>query len=146
VPRRGLALSALLIGAGAPRLAAQCPNGSPPPCRQPARPVAPAAHTVAVLYFHNLSPDVVLGRLLRVRYLVEGSVRRVGTQVRVSARLLGAGDGFRVWSAVYDRSASDEQAQPRGALFWYTLRSVLNVVHLPPSPRLNRLIQESRPP
>jgi len=54
-------------------------------------------------------PDylVVLGRLLRVRYLVEGSVRRLGSRVRVSARLLGAADGFRVWSADYDRSSSD---------------------------------------
>jgi len=63
----------------------------------------------AVRRLRDTVPDylVVLGRLLRVRYLVEGSVRRAGTQVRVSARLLGASDGFRVWSAEYDRSASD---------------------------------------
>jgi TolB-like protein/Tfp pilus assembly protein PilF len=54
-------------------------------------------------------PDytVALGRILRVRYLVEGSVRRAGGRVRVSARLLGSADGFRVWSSDYDRSASD---------------------------------------
>ena len=54
-------------------------------------------------------PDylVALGRILRVRYLVEGSVRRAGARVRVSARLLNARDGFRVWSADYDRAASD---------------------------------------
>ena len=54
-------------------------------------------------------PDylVALGHILRVRYLVEGSVRRLGSRVRVTARLLGAADGFRVWSADYDRSASN---------------------------------------
>lgn len=54
-------------------------------------------------------PDylVALGHILRVHYLVEGSVRRVGPRVRVSARLLGAANGFRVWSADYDRPASD---------------------------------------
>ncbi len=52
-------------------------------------------------------PDCRLGRILRVRFLVEGSVRRAGARVRVSARLLSAGDGFRVWSADYDRAASD---------------------------------------
>jgi TolB-like protein len=54
-------------------------------------------------------PDylVALGHILRVRFIVEGSVRREGPRVRVSARLLGATDGFRVWSADYDRSPND---------------------------------------
>ena len=39
-----------------------------------------------------------------------------------------------------------ERAQPRGLFLWYSLRAVLKVTHLPPSPRLDRLIQESRPP
>lgn len=63
----------------------------------------------AVRRLRDTVPDylVALGRILHVRYLVEGSVRRAGPRVRVSARLLGAGDGFRVWSADYDRAASD---------------------------------------
>lgn len=45
--------------------------------------------------------------MLHVRYLVEGSMRRAGSRVRVSARLMGAGNGFRVWSADYDGAAGD---------------------------------------
>lgn len=44
-----------------------------------------------------------LGRLLGVKYLVEGTVSRVGERVRVSVRLLDAAQGFRVWSETYDR-------------------------------------------
>jgi adenylate cyclase len=48
-----------------------------------------------------------VGRRLRVRYLVEGSVRRGGARVRVSARLIRADNGFRVWGADFDRSTGD---------------------------------------
>ncbi len=63
----------------------------------------------AVRRLRDTVPDylVALGRILRVRYLVEGSVRRSGQRIRVSARLLGAGDGFRIWSADFDRATSD---------------------------------------
>lgn len=44
-------------------------------------------------------------RTLGLSYLVEGSVRRVGAQVRVSVRLVNASDGFRTWSRSYDRAA-----------------------------------------
>ncbi len=48
-----------------------------------------------------------LGRMLGVRYLVEGSVRRSGSRVRVSVRLLRAADGVRVWGEDYDRTVTD---------------------------------------
>ncbi len=44
-------------------------------------------------------------RTLGLSYLVEGSVRRAGAQVRVSVRLVNASDGFRTWSRSYDRAA-----------------------------------------
>jgi hypothetical protein len=47
----------LLCAWPAARLAAQCPDGTPPPCRAAARASAPAATSVAVLYFDNLSRD-----------------------------------------------------------------------------------------
>jgi len=47
------------------------------------------------------------GRALNVRYLVEGSLRRSGSRVRVSARLLRASDGTRVWGDDYDRTMDD---------------------------------------
>ena len=48
-----------------------------------------------------------VGRSLNVRYLVEGSLRRSGARVRVSARLLRASDGVRVWGNSYDRTMTD---------------------------------------
>ena len=56
----GWALSLALLLSVYPtiRLSAQCPDGSPPPCRAaPRAPTAPAPNSVAVLYFDNLSPD-----------------------------------------------------------------------------------------
>jgi serine/threonine-protein kinase len=59
-----------------------------------------------------LSPAVrddygALGRTLGVRYVVEGSVRRAGQRLRVSARLLTSENGFRVWGRDYDHAAGD---------------------------------------
>jgi TolB-like protein/cytochrome c-type biogenesis protein CcmH/NrfG len=46
-------------------------------------------------------------RELGVRYLVEGSVRRAGNQVRVSAQLIDATTGHHLWAERYDREFSD---------------------------------------
>lgn len=48
----------------------------------------------------------VAGRL-RVRYLVEGSVRREGPRLRVSARLVDVRDGSPLWADTYDRQLDD---------------------------------------
>jgi TolB-like protein/DNA-binding winged helix-turn-helix (wHTH) protein/Tfp pilus assembly protein PilF len=44
---------------------------------------------------------------LRVRYVLEGSVRRAGTQIRITAQLIDAGDGRHLWSGRYDREVTD---------------------------------------
>jgi TolB-like protein/class 3 adenylate cyclase/rhodanese-related sulfurtransferase/Flp pilus assembly protein TadD len=44
---------------------------------------------------------------LGVRYIVEGSVRRVGNQVRVNAQLIDAITGFHLWAKKYDGLHSD---------------------------------------
>ena len=44
-----------------------------------------------------------IGRLLGVAYAVEGSVRRSGSRLRVTARLIGTQDGSHLWSGRYDR-------------------------------------------
>jgi TolB-like protein/DNA-binding winged helix-turn-helix (wHTH) protein/Tfp pilus assembly protein PilF len=44
---------------------------------------------------------------LRVRYVLEGSVRRAGTQIRVTAQLIDAHDGRHLWSERYDREVTD---------------------------------------
>lgn len=51
-----------------------------------------------------------LGRDLGVRLLLEGSVRRSGDTLRVSARLVRIDNSFVVWSGAFDRSADNRLA------------------------------------
>jgi adenylate cyclase len=52
--------------------------------------------------------DVVrIGRELGVRYLAEGSVRRLGDRVRISAQLIDAHSGSHLWAEHYDRDAAE---------------------------------------
>jgi TolB-like protein/Flp pilus assembly protein TadD len=44
---------------------------------------------------------------LGVAHILEGSVQRAGDQVRITAQLIRADDGFHVWSEVYDRTVDD---------------------------------------
>ncbi len=48
-----------------------------------------------------------IGRELGVRYVLEGSVRKLGQQVRVSAQLIEAETGHHVWAERFDRNAED---------------------------------------
>jgi TolB-like protein len=48
-----------------------------------------------------------VGRKLGVRYVVEGSVRRAGNRVRVTAQLVDAEGGNHVWAEHYDRELAD---------------------------------------
>jgi TolB-like protein/Tfp pilus assembly protein PilF len=50
-------------------------------------------------------PDAA--RQLRVGSVVEGSVRRAGSRLRVNARLINGADGYEVWSETYDRELQD---------------------------------------
>jgi TolB-like protein/predicted Ser/Thr protein kinase len=48
-----------------------------------------------------------VGRRLNVEHLLEGSVRKAGNRVRVTAQLIKVADGFHVWSDRYDRELTD---------------------------------------
>jgi adenylate cyclase len=48
-----------------------------------------------------------VGRELGVRYVLEGSVRRSGSRVRVVAQLIEAETGNHVWAERYDRDVSE---------------------------------------
>ena len=48
-----------------------------------------------------------VGAALGVGAIVEGSVRRAGARLRVSAALVDAGTGFQLWSDRYDREMAD---------------------------------------
>lgn len=49
----------------------------------------------------------VVGRELGVRYVVEGSVRRVGERVRITAQLVETETGNHIWSTKVDGAVSD---------------------------------------
>jgi TolB-like protein/DNA-binding winged helix-turn-helix (wHTH) protein/tetratricopeptide (TPR) repeat protein len=54
--------------------------------------------------FKGRNTDVKqIGRVLSVHSVLEGSIREDGHQIRISAQLINASDGFRIWSATYDR-------------------------------------------
>ncbi len=48
-----------------------------------------------------------VGRELGVRYVLEGSVRRGGERVRISAQLVEAESGNHIWAERYDRALAD---------------------------------------
>jgi adenylate cyclase len=54
----------------------------------------------------NVPVDEIAARL-GVDHVLEGSVRRSGEQMRVTAQLVRAGDGFHLWSDIYDRPVDD---------------------------------------
>jgi serine/threonine protein kinase/Flp pilus assembly protein TadD len=48
-----------------------------------------------------------IGQKLGVATLLEGSVRKAGSRVRITAQLIKAADGFHLWSETYDRVIDD---------------------------------------
>jgi eukaryotic-like serine/threonine-protein kinase len=48
-----------------------------------------------------------VSRRLKVGTVLEGSVRRSGSRIKVSAQLVNAGDGYELWSEIYDRDLAD---------------------------------------
>ena len=48
-----------------------------------------------------------VGRELGVRYVLEGSLRKAGNRVRLTAQLIEAGTGRHVWAERYDRALDD---------------------------------------
>ncbi|QOY89878.1 hypothetical protein [Paludibaculum fermentans] len=51
-----------------------------------------------------------IGQQLGVGSVLEGSVRREGDRLRITAHLASTRDGFHLWSATYDRTARDPLA------------------------------------
>jgi serine/threonine-protein kinase len=58
--------------------------------------------------FKGASQDIrTIGEKLRVRTVLEGSVRRADINLRVTAQLINVADGFHLWSRTYDREMKD---------------------------------------
>ncbi|WP_132142619.1 winged helix-turn-helix domain-containing protein [Luteibacter rhizovicinus] len=67
-----------------------------------------SAPTSSFYYKDKQVPVADIARSLGVIYVLDGSVRKSGSTMRVSARLVRAGDGFVVWSETYDRPLGDK--------------------------------------
>ena len=62
----------------------------------------------SIMPYKEKTTDVrQVGRDLRVRYILEGSIQRGGGQVRVTAQLIDAASGVHVWSQRWDRPMED---------------------------------------
>jgi TolB-like protein len=48
-----------------------------------------------------------IAQLLHVNHILEGSVRKAGDQLRITAQLINAVSGFHLWSETYDRKLED---------------------------------------
>jgi len=58
--------------------------------------------------FKGKNQDIrAIALALGVAHVLEGSVQRAGDQVRITAQLIRADDGFHVWSENYDRTLED---------------------------------------
>ena len=58
--------------------------------------------------FKGMNQDVAeIAAALNVAHVLEGSVRKSGTKLRITAQLIKADDGFHVWSKSYDREVED---------------------------------------
>jgi serine/threonine protein kinase/Flp pilus assembly protein TadD len=58
--------------------------------------------------FRGKEADVrEIGARLNVEHILEGSVRRAGSRIRVTAQLVNASDGYHVWSQRFDREMTD---------------------------------------
>jgi TolB-like protein/tetratricopeptide (TPR) repeat protein len=66
-----------------------------------------ASHTSCVRFKGNAADPPSIGRELGVAWLLEGSVRKSGETVRISAQLVRANDGFSAWSGRFDRRLDD---------------------------------------
>ena len=66
-----------------------------------------AARTSAFAYRGQEVDIRSIGEQLGVRYVLEGSVRREGERVRVTAQLIDAVSGFHAWTDSYDRPWED---------------------------------------
>ncbi len=58
--------------------------------------------------FKGQNQDIAdIARQLKVNHILEGSVRKAGDQLRITAQLIEAGSGYHLWSDTFDRKLED---------------------------------------
>jgi serine/threonine protein kinase/Tfp pilus assembly protein PilF len=66
-----------------------------------------AARTSAFAFKGRTSDVREIGRRLNVGTILEGSVRKAGTKLRITVQLIDVADGYQIWSERYDRDLVD---------------------------------------
>jgi TolB-like protein/Tfp pilus assembly protein PilF len=66
-----------------------------------------ASRTAAFRFRDRAAGIAEIGRKLRVRTLLEGSVRKSGQRLRIAVQLADAESGYQLWSEAFDRELSD---------------------------------------
>jgi len=62
----------------------------------------------SAFFFKGKEQDIrEIGRKLDVNTVLEGSVRRAGNELRITAQLINIADGYHLWSDTYDRELKD---------------------------------------
>src|SRR5262249_27229697 len=65
------------------------------------------SRNTALAYRNKPIDTKQIGRELGVRYVLEGSVRRSGSRVRITAQLIDADSGAHLWAERFDRDTAD---------------------------------------
>jgi serine/threonine protein kinase/Tfp pilus assembly protein PilF len=65
------------------------------------------ARTSAFVFKDKCEDIREIGKKLNVETLLEGSVRKAGNRLRISAQLINVADGYHLWSEKYDRDMED---------------------------------------
>lgn len=66
-----------------------------------------AARASAFSFRNRSAEPGEIGRHLRVATILEGSVRRAGSRIRITAQLVAVSDAYQLWSERYDRELAD---------------------------------------
>jgi adenylate cyclase len=62
----------------------------------------------SAFFFKGKPQDIQeIGQKLRVQKVLEGSVRKAGNELRITAQLINIADGYHLWSETYDRELQD---------------------------------------
>lgn len=69
------------------------------------------ASQTSAFSFKDENQDIrQIGKQLNVRNVIEGSVRKAGKRLRITAQLINVANGYHLWSEIFDRKMDDEFA------------------------------------
>src|SRR5438045_9197973 len=61
------------------------------------------ARTFLFFFFFKQKTAYEIGQKLNVQNVLEGSLRREGNRIRITAQLINARNGFHIWSETFER-------------------------------------------